>query len=459
MPSSLRTFLKTIRDNTLTIRKAVDPQKHIGDLCSQSNQPLMFDNISGFPDWQICDLLVQDRRRQALALQTEPGRVVKHLAEKINKGPGKTRTVRTGPVKQKVLRGKKARFDALPICLHHPRDGGPYIGSGMCVVRDPDTGFQNVAMHRIQVKGPYHGAVSLFSPHSSAILKKYAERNLSAPMAVIIGHHPCFEIATNYFGPHDSWSEHELAATLLDESVPMVKCENSEIQVPAHAEIVLECEIKPGVTEMEGPFGEFHNYYASAIAPKPRLDIKIISMRDDAIYRHLNSTPYTDHQSLAVLPSEARLYDQLNRAGFPILDILIPSWGGLFVTILQIGNMPAEKVRDAMMSALFSPVLLFTKTVIAVNDDIDIYNARDIIYALGTRVNPETDLITIGGTSGLPYDLSLPEILGAQPSRRGGKLAIDATKPPWGKKNRKDCFERVNPAGWGKYFLKDFIDG
>jgi 4-hydroxy-3-polyprenylbenzoate decarboxylase len=112
-----------------------------------------------------------------------------------------------------------------------------------------------------------------------------------------------------------------------------------------------------------------------------------------------------------------------------------------------------------MMSALFSPVLLFTKTVIAVNDDIDIYNAQDIIYALGTRVNPETDLITIGGTSGLPYDLSLPEILGAQPSRRGGKLAIDATKPLWAKKNRKDCFERVNPAGWGKYFLKDFIDG
>lgn len=457
MPSSLRTFLKEIDKDILRIKKKVDPETQIGDLCSQSEQSLMFENIKGFPGWRICDLLVKDRTRQAIALKTTPENVVKHLSEKINKGPGKTRILQTGPVKEKMLKGKKASFKSIPFCVHHPRDGGPYIGSGMCVVRDPDTGFQNVAMHRIQIKGPHHGAVSLFSPHSKSILKKYEQKKKPAPMAVVIGHHPCFEIATNYFGPHDTWSEHELAASLLGETVDMVRCENSEILVPAHAEIVLECEIKPGATEMEGPFGEFHNYYASEVAPKPRLDIKTVTMRENAIYRHLNSTPYTDHQPLAVLPGEARLFDQLQRKGIKIHDVFIPPWGGLFVMVIQVTGKTEEEVRDAMMAALFSPVLLLTKTVIAVDDDIDIYDAKDIMYALGTRVNPEKDIIQITGTTGIPYDLSLPEIPEVPPLRRGAKLAIDATKPPMAKKKLRDRFERISPKGWGKVFLKDFI--
>jgi 2,5-furandicarboxylate decarboxylase 1 len=417
----------------------------------------MFDNINGFPGWRICDLLVTGRLRQAIALKTEPATVVKSLAQKIKKGPGKTRTVKNGPVKEKKLKGKKAGFNAVPFCVHHPRDGGPYIGSGMCVVQDPDTGFQNVAMHRIQIKGPHHAAVSLFSPHSRAILQKYAEKKKTAPMAVVIGHHPCFEIATNYFGPHDGWCEHDLAASLLGETVDMVKCENSDIHVPAQAEIVLECEIKPGATEMEGPFGEFHNYYASEAALKPRLDIRTITMRDDAIFRHLNATPYTDHQPLASLPSEARLFDQLCSKGFQIHDVFIPPWGGMFVLIIQITGAVEEQVREAMLTALFSPVLLFSKTVIAVDEDIDIYDPQDIMYALGTRVNPEKDITQITGTTSIPYDLSMPEIPESPPLRRGAKLAIDATKPPLAKKKLRDRFERISPKGWGKVSLKDFI--
>jgi len=457
MHSTLRTYLKEIKKDILHIKKSTDPKTQIGDLCSQSKRPVQFENIKGFPGWKICDLLVADRQRQAIALKTTPENVVKHLAEKINKGPGKTKIVQTGPVKEKVLKGNHASLSKIPFCVHSPRDGGPYIGSGMCVVRDPDTGFQNVAIHRIHIKGPSHAAVSLFSPHSKAILQKYAERKKPAPMAVVIGHHPCLEIATNYFGPHDTWSEFDLAATLLDEEVEMVRCENSEIIVPAHAEIVLECEIKPGVTEMEGPFAEFHNYYSSEPAPKPRLDLKTITMREDAIYRHLNATPYTDHQPLAVLPCEARLFDQLRRKGIQIHDVFIPPWGGLFLTILQMTGVIEEQVRDALLTALFSPTLLFSKTAIAVDDDIDIYDAQDILYALGTRVNPERDILQLGGLPGIPYDLSLPEIPEAPPLRRAGKLAIDATKPPLAKKKQRDKFARVSTKGWGNVLLKDFI--
>jgi UbiD family decarboxylase len=221
--------------------------------------------------------------------------------------------------------------------------------------------------------------------------------------------------------------------------------------------MILECEIKPGATEMEGPFAEFHNYYASEPSLKPRLDLKAITMRKNAIYRHLNATPYTDHQPLAVLPGEARLFDQLKRKGIQIHDVYIPPWGGLFVTIIQITGLIEEQVREALMMSLFSPALLFTKVAIAVDSDIDIYDAQDIMYALGTRVNPDIDVLQINGTQGIPYDLSLPLIPEAPQHRRGGKLAIDATKPPLAKNKERDKFARINMKGWGKVSLKDFI--
>ena len=166
MPSSLRTYLKDIEKETIRIKKEVDPKTQLGDLVSQSDRPLLFENLKGFPDWKICDLLVKNRETQAIALKTTPDQIVSELSKRIVKGPGKTRAVKSGPVKAKILKGKNADLNKIPFCLHTPQDGGLYIGSGMCVVRDPDTGAQNVAMHRIHIKGSQRMAVSMFSPHS-----------------------------------------------------------------------------------------------------------------------------------------------------------------------------------------------------------------------------------------------------------------------------------------------------
>lgn len=457
MTSSLRTYLKDIRKETLKIKKEVDPKTQLGDLVSQSDRPLLFENIKGYPGWKICDLLVKTRGTQAIALKTTPDQIVPELAKRLAKGPGKTRVVKIGPIKSKILKGKEADLNQIPFCLHTPKDGGLYIGSGMCVVKDPDTGAQNVAMHRIHIKGSQRAAVSLFSPHSKRILQKYHDRGQAAPMAVVIGHHPCFEIATNYFGPHDTYSEHELAGSILGETIDMIKCEMSDIIVPAHAEIVIEGEIQPGVMEDEGPFCEFHGIYSTGVAKKPALDVKAITMREDAIFRHLNATPFTDHQSLVALPGEALLYDQLKRKGINVREVHIPSWGGLFIVIIKMVPQVAEQVRDALMTALYSPSLLFTKIAIAVDEDMEIANAEDILYSIGVRMNPQTDMVSIDRTIGLPYDLSLPDLSGAPPLRVGSKLGIDATKPPLIKKELRSKMERVNPKGWGKVSLKDFI--
>lgn len=457
MPSTLRTHLAEIKEHLLTIKKEVDPKTQLGDLISQSQNPLLFENIKGYPGWKICDLIIKTRQTQAIALKTTPDQVVPELAKRIIKGPGKTRMLKSSPVKEKILKDQEADLSQIPFCLHTPQDGGLYLGSGMCVVKDPDTGFQNVAMHRIHIKGNHRAAVSMFSPHSKKILQKYHQRGQAAPMAVVIGHHPCFEIATNYFGPHDTYSEHELAASLLAETVDMVSCETSDITVPAHAEMVIEGIIQPGVMEDEGPFCEFHGIYSSPVAKKPVLQIQAITMREDALFRHVNATPFTDHQSLVALPGEALLYDQLKRKGIDVRDVHIPPWGGLFMVIIKMVPLVEEQVRDALLTALYSPSLLFSKVVIAIDEDMDCTSAEDILYSLGVRMNPQLDTIHLDRTVALSYDLSCPELPGAPPLRVGGKIGIDATKPPLAKKEIRSRMERVNPKGWGKVFLKDFL--
>jgi 2,5-furandicarboxylate decarboxylase 1 len=457
MASDLRSFLKEIKDETLRIKKEVDPRTQLGDLVSQCKSPVIFENIKEYPGWKICDLLVRERRHQAAAIHADVPGLLPELARRFGRGPGKTKIQKDAPVKEKIIRGGDVDLSAIPFCLHTPRDGGLYIGSGMCVVRDPETGSQNVAMHRIHIKGRNRTALNIFSPHSRAIIKKYHDRSQPCPMSVVIGHHPALEIATNYFGPHEGFSEHEIAASLLEETLDLIKCETSDILVPSRAEIVLEGEIAPNDVEDEGPFGEFHNYYASGISKKPALTITAITMRNDAIYRHLNATPYTDHQRLFALPAEARLFDQLKRKGIDCRDVYLPAWSGLFLVIIQMVAQVKEQVKEALYTALFTPVLPFTKMVMAVDEDIDIYNAEDVLYALATRVNPPVDISTLAGTIGLPYDLSLPELPGGGGLRIGGKLAIDATKPPLSQKDWRARLERISPKGWGRVKLADFL--
>jgi 2,5-furandicarboxylate decarboxylase 1 len=275
------------------------------------------------------------------------------------------------------------------------------------------------------------------------------------PMAVVIGHHPCYEIAAAYSGDHEGYSEHEMVGSLLDEPINLTKCETADLEVPSEAEIVLEGEVPPDVLEDEGPFGEGLLYY-SQVGERPILKVKAISMRHDAIFRQLNATPFTDHQPLAVLAFEAQLFTKLKK-GLNVHDLYIPPWG-LLIAIIQMTAQTEQQVRDALLTVLFSPPILFKKIAIAVDEDIDIYDAQDLFYALATRVNPATDVVIVEGTSGFSMDPSTKQIYPSEIFKVGSKMGIDATKAPLMRGEERERFERVNPKGWGKSFIEDFLN-
>ena len=126
------------------------------------------------------------------------------------------------------------------------------------------------------------------------------------PIAIVIGHHPAYEIAVAYPGAHEGYEEFELASTFLQEPVEFIRCETIDLRVPAHAEIIIEGIALPNVREPKGPFGEYTGYYGSTDEAFV-LEVKAITMREDAIYRHLQTSRVTDLQVLSTLFGEARL--------------------------------------------------------------------------------------------------------------------------------------------------------
>ncbi|MDP6558547.1 MAG: UbiD family decarboxylase [Candidatus Binatia bacterium] len=459
MASDLRTYLSNLNGELLRIEREVDPLTELGALCSESDRPLLFLKVKGYPGWQICDILAKTRTCQAVALGTTPERVLSELGARLAKGPCPWKVVDDGPVREIIWRGSEAELLSLPIAVHTEGDPGPYIGGGMAVTKDPDTGIQNVAFLRVQCLNGRRAPFSMAPRHNYEHYRKYEARREAMPMAMVIGHHPAYEIAANYSGRYGV-DEFELVGSLLGETVEMVKCVSIDLHVPAHAEIVIEGLVPPHIREDEGPFGEFQGYQSDGARKKEVWEITAITMRRGAIYRHLQSTVFTDHQRLVARPMEAGLFERVRDVGgrVEVHNVNVPPWAGNFMVIIQLTPQFGGQVKDALMAALSSSYI-HPKIAIAVDADVDPFNAQEVFWAVSTRVNPAKDTFIIDGTQGHRLDLSLPvvEVPGKAFRRMGSKMGIDATKPSLFEPEKREEFARARPVGTGQVRLTDFL--
>ena len=458
----LRSFLASAEKagELIRIGRETDPLTEMGVLFGDTEHPLLFNNVRGYPGWEVCGELATTRAAQALALQVKPADVVPELAKRTQRGTLAGRTVNKGPVKEKILTGRDLDLRKLPVVVHSQEDGGPYIGSAMCVTKDPDTGIQNVAMLRMQIQDRNRTGTA-FAPRQSWMhYQKYEARNEPMPMAAVIGHHPLLDIATNSSVPYGV-DEFDVAGALLQEPVEMVHCETVDLMVPAHAEIVIEGFIPPGIREDEGPFGEFQCYYLTRTRKCPIFDVKVITMRRDALFRHIQATPSTvEHQALVALPMEAHLWQRIKDVDgyIDLKDIHVPPWGACFVVLIKFTPRLEEQAKSVLMAALSSSYA-HPKIAIALDDDIDLTDPRDVFWAIATRVDPARDLLEIPRARMHSLDPSgtLVTAPGAGHQRVGGKLGIDATKPPLCRPKERAEFERVLPMGHGVISLQQVL--
>ena len=468
MAQDLRSFLESVErtGKMYRVSKEVDLDRNMATLADESDRIIRFDNVKGYKGWSVVANLMRDRDMEAIAFSAEKDKVVQTVARRYDQGPKPHRVVKTGPVKEVIWRGEEANLMRLPIAIHSELDGGRYIGSGIGIVVDPDTGLHNTTFPRVQVSDGKNCPFMIYSPHVGRIASKYAHRKQGMPMAIVIGHHPAWEVAGASSLHHPLCGELDYVGSLLNEETEFVKCETIDVDVPASAEIVIEGETLPGVVHDEGPFGNYLGTYASSTHSKagvqkaPVFNVKCVTMRRNPIFRHLQATVWTDHQRLCMLPIEASLFTALEEMGTLIHDVYMPSWGGCSFIVLQMTPLFPGQARDALLKALSgenTTLSFMLQGAIAVNRDVNIYDARDLIWAMTIRANWTRDTMVLPGSRCSPLMPAADKLEGV-PIRIGGKFLIDATHLPERNETEHWEYERVWPMGKDSVGLRDFVD-
>lgn len=470
MAQDLRSFLELLKseDEIVTISKEVDPKKNLAGIAWQGENKLgkatMFTNLKDYPGWRAVSYAEASRKRLALSIGTDQRSFIPKMRELLKKGPMPKELQSTGPVKEVIEIGDMVDLNKLPIHVMSNMDAGPYIGSGMAIIKDPETGIQNVSLHRHQLKGKNKLGV-LMHPgrHMDIIYKKYEKMNKPMPIALAIGHHAVYYLTSCWTFPFGV-DEFEMAGTFLGEPVPTVKCETQDLDVPANAEIIIEGYIPPFEREMEGPFAEHTGYARAGAGNNPYMIVTAITRRKDAIYYALQGgKPIASSQILDGIPMEVVIYERVKDVGgfVDIKDVVaIPCAGGSHIIVVQFTPKIQGEAKDVLLATLSSPYI-HPKIAIAVDDDINPHDEKEIIWSLSTRVNPETDIFIVTGTHGHHLDASLPLVTkpGETPQiRRGSVMGIDATKPPTNVPEARDFFTRSHAMGADIYDIKDFLD-
>ncbi len=326
------------------------------------------------------------------------------------------------PVQEVVLTGDAADLGRIPALTQHELEPGPYLTAAHATTFDPDTGVDNTAIQRCWLRTARR--MSWFpypASHNARNLRKFHGRGEPCPVAFWIGHHPAVLMGTQakLRYPQSHW---RAAGGVLGEPLRLVPSitHGERIMVPADAEIVIEGWAPSGVLAADGPFGEYTGFLGPQ-TPAPVCDVACITMRSDAIY-HDYGSGLTDMLVPDNMAMEGKLYELVKSVAPSLRNVHVPASGRRFHAWLQLAEPVRGEARDALVAAL---AYRRTKWVVAVDDDIDIFSAAALDWAIATRVQWSRDAIVIDDLSGSSLDPSLPA--GASTA---SKMGVDATLPP-----------------------------
>lgn len=379
---------------------------------------LWFDNVVGSP-FPIITNVFASRSRYAAALGVAEKDLIEHLARLEDKTIDPVMR-ETGPIHEVVLTGDRVDLGKLPILGHFANDAGRYITNAIVVGKDPTTGVRNASFHRMEVKGPRTLGTSLHSRrHLWHYMNKSEETGRDLPIAIVIGAHPLFTFGGLWKGAITT-DEYAIVGGLMGAPLEIAAGKTVPVEVPIHAEIVLEGHIIAGKRTPEGPFAEFTGY-ASERSTQHVIEISAIMHRKNAIYHDIVPGMSNEHTSLLAVPQEARLLRTLRQHYPNVTAVAYPKSGTCRLhAYIALHNAAAGQPRNAAAAALGDDLSL--KLVIVVDDDVDVYNDSDVMWALATRMQADSDIDVIHNAMGAILDPSNHDGLTA-------KLVIDATRP------------------------------
>jgi UbiD family decarboxylase len=396
---------------------------------------LLFDEIKGYPrGFRIFTNATTSPQRTALALGIDPTlRPIDALKEWKSRRTTLTMhkpvTATQALYVENSCSGDDVDLNLFPAPLWHKLDGGPYIGSGSVVVmRDPDAGWINASIYRVQVHSRDRVTIQFDHQgrHGAIIARKYWDQGKPCPVAVVNGPDPALFIAGFEYLPEGA-SEYEFAGAIKGHPVEVVAGPHTGLPVPARAEIVLEGALLPisDVSLPEGPFGEFTGYYAAERRPGPVILVEAMHWRHDPIL--LGSPPMKPPRFHFGLPFRAAsIWANLEASG--VTDI-----AGAWQHVAQLMTVVALRQRYAGHSKrtglIAAAQSYMARIVVTVDEDVDPSDLADVMWAIATRCEPSesVDILRNAWSSALDPRITAADRNRGQTSH--SKMIIDACKP------------------------------
>ncbi|MFZ1150148.1 MAG: UbiD family decarboxylase [Xanthobacteraceae bacterium] len=427
---SLRGFLHMVEteypDELLRIRQTVESRFEMTAIVyelerSNKSPVVILEKIDGY-EMPVVANVAANRRLLAACLGVDPRDLPSAFRERCQKYIP-CETVAQAAWNDIVIEGDALDLTKLPITLQFSVDAAPYITAGQISARDPVSGIDTTGFHRLMLKDKTRLGVSLHSRRRLYEFHRRAEeQGKSLPAVITIGTHPLHYMGSMVYAYPPNTRKFEIIGGLFGEPYRLARSGVDGLEVPAGAEIIIEGEILADVREPEGPFSEFTGY-ASYRSTQNVFVAKRVRMRSDAMYQAVISGMSRDHILVSCITREGEILNALRRNLPNVRAVHVPhTTCGAFMAFISLKKTAEGEPQMAVMATLGTE--LYTKYVIVVDDDVDVFEINDVMWAVATRVRAEKDIFFIPGAKAAVLDpTSDPENFTVT------KMGIDATRP------------------------------
>lgn len=439
---------------------------------TKTGPAMTFENVKGHPGAKVVIGLLASRKRVGYLLNSKPEKLGFMMRDAVKNAIAPVVVDKAKAQCQEVVHlATDEGFDIrklIPAPTNTPEDAGPYVTLGMCYASDVETGESDVTIHRLCLQSK--DEISMFftpgARHLGAFREKAEALGKPLPISISIGVDPAIEIASCFEPPTTplGFNELSIAGAIRGKAVELAPCVTIDEKCIANAEYVIEGELLVGARVREDQnsntgkaMPEFPGYTGPANAELPVIKVKAVTHRVNPIMQTCIG-PSEEHVSMAGIPTEASILDMVERAmpGRVQNVYAHSSGGGKFIAVIQFKKtVPSDEGRQRQAALLAFSAFPELKQVILVDEDVDIFDTNDVLWAMTTRMQADVDIVTIPGVRCHPLDPSNDPACSWSIRDQGiaCKTIYDATVPF----NQKARFQRAKFMEVDvKKFLPDF---
>ncbi len=442
----LRGWLKAVeRMGSLKSVQGANWQKDIGEIAElaanrEGGPAIICDDIPGYPHgFRVLVNALRTTQRLALAMRLPTNLSRSALTNEIGRKMSEVGylppiPVNQGPILENVDEGNDINVLKIPAPQWHERDGGRYVATADYVVmRDPETGKINLGAYRAMVDDERHIIPHISQGKDGRIIRdKYFDRGEPCPLVFIIGGDPLLFIAGATDFPFEV-SEYDWVGGIRGKAIDVITGKYTGLPIAADAEIALEGFLHKDDVKEEGPFGEWPGYYARGSRPEPRMELTAVYHRNDPIL--CGAPPVRPPSEDTLFRTCLRSYllkEQMEKAGVRnVVATWFPEPGGsrLFICVAIKQSYPGHAVQAGHIASQCGVGAFFGRYVVVVDEDIDVTNMDEVLWAMCTRSDPATSIDIIRRAWSTGVDPRLHPDDRASGATMNSRAIIDATKP------------------------------